>query len=244
MAIAHPMKGSGFKHSMHPLDNVIWQALTTRQAHFAESFGQARRFLSDVTSLTALQEPDDEGYQSLATLVGPKGTAALFLDDPFSGLDGWSVVGGAPLLQMVCENGANNLPARRTDEIQISPLSAEHSRQMIELTTLTKPGPFGSRTHELGTYLGIWCDGKLVAMSGERLKVPGHTEVSAVCTHPDHLGKGYAATLMSEVMRGICERGEVPFLHVRGDNDRAIQLYERLGFRIRKRRHYVVIRNG
>ena len=84
--------------------------------------------------------------------------------------------------------------------------------------------------------MGIRCEGKLVAMAGERLKVPGHTEVSAVCTHPDHLGKGYAAMLMTEIMRGIWDRGEVPFLHVRGDNRRAIALYERLGFRIRRRR--------
>jgi predicted GNAT family acetyltransferase len=113
---------------------------------------------------------------------------------------------------------------------------------MIELTTLTKPGPFGPRTHELGTYLGIRREGKLVAMAGERLKVPGYTEVSAVCTHPEYLGNGYAQALMSAVMRGIRERGETPFLHVRGDNDRAIKVYEKLGFRTRKQGHFAVIR--
>ena len=86
---------------------------------------------------------------------------------------------------------------------------------MVELATLTKPGPFGSRTHELGTYMGIRREGKLVAMAGERLKVPGYTEVSAVCTHPEHTGKGYARVLMTEIMRGIRDRGEIPFLHVR-----------------------------
>jgi ribosomal protein S18 acetylase RimI-like enzyme len=227
---------------MHPLDNVIWQALTTRQTEFAESFGEARRFMRDVTSLTAFLEPNDDGYNSLAELVGPKGTAALFLDDPFPGRQGWTVVGGAPLMQMVYENGGGEAKAREAEKIEISPLSAKHSPQMIELTALTKPGPFGSRTHELGMYVGIWRDGKLAAMAGERLKVLGHTEVSAVCTHPDHLGKGYAGILMTEIMRGIRQRREVPFLHVRGDNTRAIALYERLGFCTRKRRHYVVLR--
>ena len=115
---------------------------------------------------------------------------------------------------------------------------------MIELTALTKPGPFGSRTHELGTYLGIRWQGKLVAMAGERLKVPGHTEVSAVCTHPEHTGKGYAGILMSEVMKCIRDRGETPFLHVREDNVRAVEIYKRLGFRQRKRGHFAVLRKA
>ncbi len=115
---------------------------------------------------------------------------------------------------------------------------------MIELTALTKPGPFGSRTHELGYYVGIHSDGKLVAMAGERLKVPEHTEVSAVCTHPEHTGNGYAAALMMEVIRRIQERGEIPILHVRQDNLRAIDLYKRLGFRERWHGHFAVLRRG
>jgi len=129
---------------------------------------------------------------------------------------------------------------------------------MLELATLTKPGPFGSRTHELGTYLGIRRPvservdeqigervdekEKLVAMAGERLKVPGYTEVSAVCTHPEHTGYGYAGTLMTEVMRRILARGETPFLHVREDNLRAIALYQRLGFKTRRRSHLALLR--
>ena len=113
---------------------------------------------------------------------------------------------------------------------------------MLELTTLTKPGPFGPRTHELGTYIGIRDGARLAAMAGERLKVPGFTEVSAVCTHPDFLGRGYAGILMSKVMQGVRERGETPFLHVREDNTRAIGLYERLGFTTRHKGHFAVLR--
>ena len=224
---------------MHPLDNVIWHALTTRQEVFAEICGQARRFQRDVTSLTAFEEPSAAGYAALALLAGPRGTAALFLHEPYQARAGWSVVGGAPLPEMVCENGD---VAVSRPELEIAALGPEDSAEMMELAALTKPGPFGSRTHELGTYLGIRRDGKLVAMAGERLKVPGYTEVSAVCTHPDHLGKGYAATLMSEVMARIRERGEIPFLHVRQDNTRAVAIYERLGFRTRLIVHYVVLR--
>jgi ribosomal protein S18 acetylase RimI-like enzyme len=242
---------------MHPLDNVIWQALTTRQTHCAEICGEARWFLRDITLLSAFREPSDKGYDSLAELAGPGGTAALFLDEPYHPRPGWDLLADPPLLQMIFENGA--LPASSAAASAIVELGQKDSPEMLELATLTKPGPFGSRTHELGTYLGIRRrvgDGisdqvvnervskedNLVAMAGERLKVPGHTEVSAVCTHPDHTGQGYAGILMTEVMRRILARGETPFLHVREDNLRAIELYQRLGFRTRLRSHLALLR--
>ncbi|MGA2743387.1 MAG: GNAT family N-acetyltransferase [Candidatus Sulfotelmatobacter sp.] len=231
---------------MHPLDNVIWQALTTRDAQFAESFGEARRFLREVGPLGAFRDNGPRGYTSLAGLVQPDETVGLFLDQPYE-LDppraGWIFVVGAPLLQMVAANEPSPRPERELAIPEVVELGAPDSREMIELTALTKPGPFGSRTHELGTYLGIRLDGKLVAMAGERLKVPGCTEVSAVCTHPEHTGKGYARVLMTEVMRRIRERGETPFLHVRQDNVRAVEIYKRLGFRVRKLGHFAVLRN-
>lgn len=228
---------------MHPLDNVIWQALTTRQTEFAQSFGQARRFMPEVTSLCAFHDPTDEGYESLAELAGVPGTAAVFLNDPYQPRVGWEHLGGAPLLQMICTNG-NAPPEAQPNEREFVELNRENVPEMLELAALTKPGPFGTRTYELGNYIGIWREGKLVAMAGQRMQVPGHTEVSAVCTHPGHTGKGYARMLMSEVMCRIHQRGERPFLHVRQDNVRAIELYERLGFRTRVHLHYAVLRRS
>jgi ribosomal protein S18 acetylase RimI-like enzyme len=247
---------------MHPLDNVIWQALTTRDAQFAESFGEARRFLREVGPLGAFRDDGPRGYASLAGLVQTDETVGLFLDEPYELYPpraGWMFVVGAPLLQMVAGMVADILDDNKTSpqvlqegraenaspEVavpELLELGAPDSREMIELTALTKPGPFGSRTHELGTYLGMRLDGKLVAMAGERLKVPGYTEVSAVCTRPEHTGKGYARALMTEVMRRIRERGETPFLHVRQDNVRAVEIYKRLGFRERKLGHFAVLR--
>jgi ribosomal protein S18 acetylase RimI-like enzyme len=226
---------------MHALDNVIWQALTTRQAQFAETLDGARRFFREVTLLAAFEEANERGYRSLAKLVNPGGTTAVFLDHAYKSRTGWEFVAGAPLLQMVSENGTGSA-AQGQNGIEIVELGLADSPAMMELTGLTKPGPFGTRTHELGDYVGVRENGKLVAMAGERLKVPGYTEVSAVCTHPEHTGKGYAAVLMMEIMRRIRKRGETPFLHVRQDNVRAVALYERLGFKARKLSHFAVLR--
>ncbi len=234
---------------MHILDNVIWQALSTRQSEFAESLGQSCRFTPEVSSLGGFREASSEGYTSLEGLVGARGTIRVFLDSPYEDRMGWTLVASAPLLQMVWENGhAPNDSRASSDEAASRPeiveLNTTHATEMMELTALTKPGPFDKRTHELGRYIGIFREGKLVAMAGERLKVPGYTEVSAVCTHPEHTGHGYARLLMADVMKGIRRREEIPFLHVREDNTRAIQLYERLGFRRRVVRHLAVIRKA
>jgi len=226
---------------MHPLDNLIWKALTTRQAEFAESFDQARRFVPEVSPLAALLEPTARGYESLAGLLSPRGTIGLFLEMPYQPRPGWDLVAGAPMPEMVYQGPGAPL-SRSSSDPEIVELGAADMSEMMELTALTKPGPFNQRTHELGTYLGIRRDGKLVAMAGERLKIPGYTEVSAVCTHPEHTGHGYARILMTEVIERICVRGETPLLHVRGDNARAIELYRKLGFAQRVLLHFAVLR--
>jgi predicted GNAT family acetyltransferase len=113
---------------------------------------------------------------------------------------------------------------------------------MLALAQLTKPGPFGMRTHEMGNYIGIRREGKIVAMAGERLRVEGYTEISAVCTLPEYLGRGFAAGLIGELVARILERGETPCLHVRGENTRAIELYKRLGFELRAQMYALVVK--
>ncbi len=121
------------------------------------------------------------------------------------------------------------------------PLGAADVPVMLALVELTRPGPFATRTIELGNFFGVRVGGELVAMTGERMKPEGFTEVTAVCTHPDHRGQGYARSLLAHVTRGVLDRGEVPFLHVFSDNFSAIELYLRSGFAIRKRMHVTVL---
>jgi predicted GNAT family acetyltransferase len=125
----------------------------------------------------------------------------------------------------------------------VIPLGAADVADMLALVEITKPGPFRSRTRELGQYLGIRVDGRLVAMAGERLRPARYTEISAVCTHPDYRGRGYGRDLVETLVRNIIDRGDVPILHVEKDN-RAMSLYERIGFSIRQTIHLVGLRKS
>jgi len=130
----------------------------------------------------------------------------------------------------------------KTGATGITDLDLQHVTEMINLVELTKPGPFLARTIELSNYTGIFVDGKLASMAGHRFFPSPYREVSAVCTHPDHLGKGYAYKILQEQIKRILLRAEIPFLHVRNDNDGAIKLYRKLGFEIRTDMMAYVIR--
>jgi ribosomal protein S18 acetylase RimI-like enzyme len=225
---------------MHPLDNLIWNSLGTRHARFAEGNQRARRFIPEVSMLGTLAEFTHPDYDALAKLQRNGEATAMFLNAPAKPPSGWTVVREAPLWQMVLGDAA--VPYDHREDVLT--LSAADAAEMVELAALTKPGPFSLRTHELGTYLGMRVDGKLAAMAGERLKVAGYTEVSGVCTRPEHTGKGYARTLMGMLIEQISGRGECPFLHVRENNTRAFEIYKRMGFEERVLLHLLVVRKS
>lgn len=216
-------------HFEHPLDRAVWRALTTRQADLALGDGRARRLAPEYGLFAAAADHSPENLAALADLVRATGPAALFEADPPGQLDGVIITPGDPISQMVAE-----APKPAPVDFEVVELGDAAAAEMLELATLTKPGPFFQRTHRLGRFIGVREGGRLAAMCGERLSLPGYTELSAVCTHPDFLGRGYAAGLMSLVTQGIIQRGDVPFLHVYDHNARAIALYERLGW-VRRR---------
>jgi ribosomal protein S18 acetylase RimI-like enzyme len=218
----------------HPLDNPLWAALTGPQAHLAERRGRAARFPVDVSPFAAIDGGarqdgvgDETAWADLAALVGPGGVAVL-PGAPAQAPPGWEPVGAIPGVQM---DGSGLGPAPDPEAVVLGPADVP---AMLELVARTQPGPFLTRTIALGTYLGIRRGGALVAMAGERMRPPGWTEISAVCTDPAYRGQGLAGRLVRAVAVGIRERGDVPFLHAAADNHAGIRLYARLGFTHRR----------
>ena len=214
--------------SFDVLDRPVWHALSTRLAAFAEGNGRARRFLRDVNVFAAARDDEAASLNALAALVPADGPVVLIQAGESPLPPGTAAMVEMAGVQMVAEK-VEPLDAGG----RIVELTAADARQMLELAALTQPGPFLPRTHELGAFFGVKDGARLVAMAGERMKLPGFTEVSGVCSHPDVRGRGLAGELSRVVATRILARGEVPFLHAYATNSRAIRLYESLGFRLR-----------
>jgi len=209
------------------LDNPAWFALTGRHGHLAIGDGPVRSYPADISPFAAIADRD--ALSVLAERMAPGDVAVLWSPDALEAPDGIDLMMRFDCLQMA---GFAFRPADVADDADI--LGAADIQGMLDLTELTKPGPFGPRTREMGHYIGVHADGRLIAMAGERMKPQGFTEISAVCVHPDHLGRGHARRLMSIVGKRIVADGRVPFLNVLPDNTGAIKLYESLGFTPRR----------
>jgi predicted GNAT family acetyltransferase len=228
---------------MHVLDNPAWTALTTFQSRVSQGGSNARRYPADVTVIGAVARADAEALDELADLV----PADDWLSLP-STLDGLvplvnpplSVMFTKTLVQMVCERPVEPPP----DNVETVVLTEGDVPDMLALAELTHPGPFRAHTYRLGMYLGIRVDGALAAMGGQRMHLPGYRELSAICTHPDFRGRGYARTIVLQLMKAVFDEGLVPFLHFEEANRSAQTLYSRLGFAERARLPLVVLRKG
>jgi ribosomal protein S18 acetylase RimI-like enzyme len=213
----------------HPLDNPVFSSLLGPHARFAQRHGRALRYPPDVVPFVALpSDPGPADWADLAALAGPAATVALAAER--SGPpDGWQATMIGEGVQLIDAGVAGAEPDE--DVIRLGPADVP---EMLDLTARTKPGPFLPRTSELGLYLGIRREGALVAMAGERLKPPGWTEISAVCTDDAWRGHGFAGRLIRVLVTSIRARGEVPFLHAVATNTNAIRLYESMGFGLRQ----------
>lgn len=227
----------------HPLDNPIWSALTTEHSMLALGGALAKRYPADIGPLSATVDQSAASYEALRALAGPGGVVVQFLVDPPTPPAGWTLVRGGGLSQMICLDPERVPTAPDVTGATLRRLTAGDVPAMLELTELTEPGPFRRRTFELGAFWGIFDSGRLLSMTGQRLHLPGFVELSAVCTHPDARGRGFARVLMSQVIADIRLRGKTPFLHVLPENESAIRVYERLGFTLRRTFHLAVLKN-
>lgn len=213
--------------SSHVLENPAWAALHGAHARFAEVHGLAARYQPDVAPFHAVADPaDPQAWADLAALTTAEVTLAGAGVTP---LAGWELIGSVEGVQLV------DVALHSAPDPEAVLLTAADVPEMLDLIARTEPGPFRNRTIELGTYLGLRRGGALIAMAGERLHPPGWTEISAVCTDPAYRRQGLATRLVRAVAAGIRERGETPFLHTAASNERAIRLYESIGFALHRR---------
>ncbi|WP_416392910.1 MULTISPECIES: GNAT family N-acetyltransferase [unclassified Curtobacterium] len=209
------------------LDNPALAALNSHHARFAERRGEVVRYLPDVSVWTGIPDrPTPADWEDVRALLGPGavvrvGTSAVVPD-------GWPAAEGMRGVQLTGEDVEGEADAEAVE------LTADDVPEILELVARTKPGPFLPRTIELGRYVGIRREGRLVAMAGERLHPPGWTEISAVCTDDAFRGQGLGRRLVLDVVHGIRARGEAPLLHAAAGNTGAIRLYQHLGFRLRE----------
>lgn len=226
----------------HPLDRPAWSALTTRQSVHALRDADAVRLDPAMGVFLAAVGDTPAALDAMARLIARYPGSGLFeveggaMDARFP--PGAVVANRIVCVQMTC---AALTAAGTRDDLEVLTLGDVDAAEMLALATLTRPGPYRERTHALGDFVGVRRDGRLIAMAGQRLRIDGFTEISAVCTHPDHRGQGLAATLMRIQAERILKAGETPFLHAAEGNAGAIALYGALGFQPRARIAYTVL---
>jgi GNAT superfamily N-acetyltransferase len=220
------------------LDNPAWHALRTHNRALGEVKEGAAYFLPEVSPFAAVEGPALEGLPALYEAIPFHDNVIFVSNENVKVPLPWQVLAAVPGYQMLYKGP----PHRGSRGPLTTSLTVEHVPEMIALTSLTAPGPFSTETIRFGHYEGIFDDGRLVAMAGQRMHPEGYAEISAVCTHPGHLGKGYARHLLLRQVDRIQQNGEQPFLHVKADNARAIGVYESLDFEIRTEIFFYVLK--
>jgi ribosomal protein S18 acetylase RimI-like enzyme len=204
--------------------NPVWHALHGPHRHLAIVRGNACRYPADISPFAAITAPTGAALDELCTLVAP-GESVWVVDYGMT-VPGLTVIDSLECLQMVLPPDVQ--PPPRSD--QVKPLNGADASEMVTLTDVAFPGFFRSRTYRMGHYCGVRVNGELIAMGGERLRLEGYPELSGICTHPAHRGKGYARDVIGHLVRGHRRDGLRSWLHVGASNTTAIDLYTCLGF--------------
>ena len=207
--------------------NPFWTALTTNHASLALGDGPARRYPADGLPMGAVAEPGPDAFQALFNLLAPG--EAIYVTGELTDVRPLQSAAVLPCLQMEFPPEGVQ-PLREKDVLLARRLGENDAAAMVHLTDVAFPGFFRPRTYLLGSYFGVEANGELIGMAGERAAFPGYREISAVCTHPEHTGKGLASLLLHRLLAEHASAGDRSILHVAVANTRAIALYRRLGF--------------
>lgn len=210
------------------LDNPVWNSLSESHQKFALEYNGTKFYNPDYCPFGGYLELENtpESADKYASLCGN----FFIVGEKPKILDTLKIAKELICLQMIVRE-----KVQITFDNEIIKLTEEHKEELFELVNLVQPGYFKANTFLLGNYYGIFSNKKLVSIAGERMKMNNFTEVSAIITHPDHTGKGYAKQLTSHVVNNIFDEGKIPFLHVVETNLGAIKLYEKLGFVTRRK---------
>jgi GNAT superfamily N-acetyltransferase len=208
--------------------NPPLEALRSTHPHFALRRGRAWKYMPEVTPFAAIEDDSEETLRDLYGLMKPGELVYVIHDRPLV-LDGLTSKEPFMVGQMLYPADRELPEVLEAGDAVIERLSCANAEEMVALTEIAFPGFFRLRTCEMGSYFGIRSEGRLVAMCGERMSIGEFREISGLCTHPDHRGKGYAQRLMVRVMKEHREKGQRSYLHVTATNP-ALEIYRRMGF--------------
>lgn len=220
------------------LNNPIWHALLTGNRRFASGTDQVKYYPASVSTFAGFADFSEEAFIQLYDLMPPGTVRATFCSWQKEVQLPWISIPGLAIYQLIDTGTEQGLLVGQ----QPTRLSIKDVPQMLELTRLTRPGPFNERTIDFGNYFGFFSGDMLVAMAGQRLQVNNYAEISAVCTHPHHQGLSYGRRLLLHQLHLIRNAGKTPMLHVKTDNTSAISLYESLGFKISRKLEVLIFK--
>jgi ribosomal protein S18 acetylase RimI-like enzyme len=214
------------KTGNHKLDNPVWYSVSETHKNFGIDFGTIKFYHPDYCSFGGIValENIENSISEYAKLV-----------------NNFYIIGQKPIVldnlkidhELICLQMIIHDKIEGNIEDQIVKLEEEHLDDLLGLVKIVYPEYFKKKTSSLGNYYGIYKNNQLVAVTGERMQMDEYTEVSAVITHPEHTGKGYAKQLVTHTVNAIFAKNKTPFLHVAESNVGAIKLYEKFGFETR-----------
>jgi GNAT superfamily N-acetyltransferase len=210
------------------LDNPVWYSLSETHKNFSINYKDSKFYAPDYCPFGAFESENEISSQ---------------IDEYSKLIDSFFIVGNKPTFsekiilknELVCLQMIIETVIYLEIREKIIKLNGKHDDSLLDLVNLVQPGYFKTKTVFMGDYYGIFNDDKLVAVTGERMKMNDFTEVSAVVTHPSYTGRGYAKQLTSYTVNKIFEQNKIPYLHVAEKNNGAIRLYETLGFKTRRK---------